>query len=115
MKVKLNVILIVIVVVIVAFNVYMGMLGNNVVIVWNNTTTTTTTTTYMPTNVTYECETDADCAWTSTNCCTENAGANWECVNKESYVNCQSNQVLCPQVISPRPSQVCSCISGRCS
>ncbi|TAL48154.1 hypothetical protein EPN87_01245 [archaeon] len=112
-NVKPNVVLIIAIIVIAAFNVYMAFSYNSVAIVWNNTASNTTTT-YRQTNITSSCTTDADCAWTSTNCCSETAGAHWECVSKSSYVDCQSKQVLCPQVISPKPSQSCSCTSGRC-
>jgi len=51
------------------------------------------------------------CEWTITNCCTENAGAYWECVNMRTYtpkINCSAVFTVCPQVISPKPNLQCS-------
>ena len=70
--------------------------------------------TYPPTNIMYNCTKDSDCVWMSTNCCSENEGAYWECVNKNSYIDCKSKMILCPQVISPKPDKKCSCIGGSC-
>ncbi len=64
--------------------------------------------------VVYSCDEDADCRWVSTNCCPENEGANWECVNEEeTELDCPEN-TICPQVISPRPTSPCECIEGDC-
>ncbi len=61
-----------------------------------------------------DCGSNADCDWVSTNCCPENAGAKWECVNKsETKIKCLENRA-CPQVISPKPTSSCSCIDGIC-
>ena len=68
----------------------------------------------MPTKILYNCTTDSDCVWMSTNCCSENSGAYWECVNKKSYIDCCSKLVLCPQVLSPKPKTPCKCIGGKC-
>ncbi len=60
------------------------------------------------------CSEDDECRWVSTNCCSENAGAQWECVNEgETEINCPDNPV-CPQVISPKPETSCECINGEC-
>ncbi len=60
-----------------------------------------------------ECS-QGECGWVSTNCCPENAGANWECVNKEkTNIDCDED-VMCPQVISPKPTSSCKCIDGGC-
>ena len=60
-----------------------------------------------------ECS-QGECGWVSTNCCPENAGANWECVNKEkTNINCDED-VMCPQVISPKPTSGCDCLEGVC-
>jgi len=81
------------------------------------TTTYTTTTTTVPIHtpeIIRTCTEDSDCTWLSTNCCPETAGANWECINKESNVTCSGFIVICPQFISPRPSLACKCIGGVC-
>jgi len=58
---------------------------------------------------------DEDCGWMSTNCCPENAGAYWECVNtEETVIECPENPI-CPQVISPRPETSCVSINGTCT
>lgn len=111
---KLNAILIVILGAIVAFNVYMFTSNKGTVAINFNATTTTTTTSYLPTQLAYNCTVDSDCEWKSTNCCTENAGAHWECIGKGSYIDCQSTQTLCPQFVSNKPSLPCACIGGRC-
>lgn len=60
------------------------------------------------------CLGDEECGWVSTNCCSENMGANWACLNeKETEIDCPENPV-CPAVISPRPTAECSCIKGTC-
>ncbi len=65
-------------------------------------------------DVVYSCDEDADCRWVSTNCCPENAGANWECVNEEdTELNCDDD-IVCPQVVSPQPSADCVCVDGSC-
>ncbi len=62
-----------------------------------------------------ESTTDEDCGWISTNCCPENAGANWECVNtEETVIECPENPI-CPQVISPKPGASCVSINGTCT
>jgi hypothetical protein len=61
-----------------------------------------------------DCERDSECGWVSTNCCPENAGANWECVNKEETdLECDED-VVCPQVVSPKPTTSCQCDDGEC-
>jgi len=61
------------------------------------------------------CTADSDCSWTSVNCCSENAGAKWECINeRQSVIQC-TKVVLCPQFLSPKPNNDCKCISGVCT
>jgi len=82
------------------------------------TTTTTAPSTTIPVHtpeIIRSCTFDTDCEWLSTNCCPETAGANWECINKRSNVTCSGFKVICPQIISPKPSLSCKCIEGVCS
>lgn len=60
-----------------------------------------------------KCNSDSDCSWQITNCCAENAGGHWQCISQESKIEC-NELLLCPQVISPKPEQSCSCIQGSC-
>ncbi|MGM0439047.1 MAG: peptidoglycan-binding protein [Patescibacteria group bacterium] len=61
-----------------------------------------------------KCEVDDQCEWVSTNCCPENAGANWECLNSEEVdLECEGDE-MCPQVISPKPSTPCECEDEEC-
>lgn len=62
------------------------------------------------------CRTNNDCGWEITNCCPETAGGLWECVNLREFEKpkCPVN-VLCPQVISPKPSFECACEAGKCT
>ena len=63
--------------------------------------------------IVYECEED-ECEWVSVNCCPENAGAQWECINEaETELHCPED-VACPQVISPKPTEDCECVDGEC-
>jgi len=57
----------------------------------------------------------SDCDWKITNCCPPRAGAMWECVNVKNYKapECPVN-VLCPQVLSPKPEAACLCKEGSC-
>jgi hypothetical protein len=61
------------------------------------------------------CQTDVDCEWVITNCCPEMAGAHWECVNVRAWQPpiCRPD-VVCAQVISPRPDIPCECEAGKC-
>ena len=60
------------------------------------------------------CSSNSDCSWQITNCCAENAGGKWECVNtKQSKIECNT-LILCPQVLSPKPSNQCLCSNRRC-
>ncbi len=59
------------------------------------------------------CKEDNQCQWISTNCCPENAGANWECINKEIKIECPENPI-CLQVVRPKPSEDCLCIDNKC-
>lgn len=69
----------------------------------------------FPANKNSICKDDANCEWRITNCCSENAGAKWECVNLKTFKapECPS-VVICPQVISPKPTSSCSCENGNC-
>lgn len=61
-----------------------------------------------------KCSSDSDCSLEITNCCPETAGANWECINlKKSKIECESD-ILCPQILSPKPNFVCTCKEGGC-
>ncbi|MGV9174267.1 MAG: InlB B-repeat-containing protein [Promethearchaeia archaeon] len=61
-----------------------------------------------------KCDNDTECGWVSVNCCPENAGAKWECVNKEeTNIDC-SDDPVCLQVISPKPETSCICSNGEC-
>ena len=55
------------------------------------------------------------CEWKITNCCQENAGAEWSCVKLEDFrePSC-TGLILCPQVISPKPSLNCVNVNGVC-
>ena len=61
------------------------------------------------------CFFDFECDWKITNCCPEEAGAKWECVNLKSFEKpkCEG-LILCPQIISPRPEKNCVCLNGKC-
>ncbi len=61
-----------------------------------------------------QCVANKDCDWRSTNCCDENAGASWECVNLRNFSMDCSSMILCPQFISPKPQINCSCEQGNC-
>ena len=55
------------------------------------------------------------CEWKITNCCSENAGAEWKCVNVEDFSpSTCAGLILCPQVISPKPSLNCVNVNGVC-
>jgi len=71
-------------------------------------------TTIRPTEILTNCTKDEDCDWIITNCCKEDAGALWECINKNSYIDCQSKLVLCPNVSVPKPKEECKCINNTC-
>lgn len=56
-----------------------------------------------------------ECEWQITNCCPENAGAKWECVNKRTFLEPECPEIIiCPQVISPKPNKECICENNRC-
>lgn len=71
-------------------------------------------TTIRPTEILTNCIKDEDCDWIITNCCKEDAGAQWQCLNKNSYIDCQSKFVLCPNVSVPKPKEECKCINNTC-
>jgi hypothetical protein len=57
------------------------------------------------------------CEWIITNCCPENGGAYWECVNVKTYkqkLNCEEVQVICPQIPSPKPNLSCVLENNAC-
>lgn len=62
-----------------------------------------------------KCFFDLDCSWVITNCCPEEYGARWECVNIKSYepIEC-FERVLCYPIPSPKPSSSCICQEGSC-
>lgn len=62
-----------------------------------------------------KCYFDFDCDWRIINCCPETAGAYWKCVNLKTFKepDC-SNIVICPQVVSRKPSLNCVCENGSC-
>ena len=60
------------------------------------------------------CLTNFDCEWKITNCCTEEAGAKWECVNVKNFNLSCPKFVICPQVLSLKPSLSCKCEKGKC-
>jgi hypothetical protein len=70
--------------------------------------------TFRPTEMIANCSKDEDCDWIITNCCKEDAGAQWQCLNKNSYIDCQSKLVLCPNVSVPKPKEECKCINNTC-
>jgi len=72
------------------------------------------TLTFRPTEILVNCSKDEDCDWIITNCCKEDAGAQWQCLNKNSYIDCQSKLVLCPNVSVPKPKEECKCINNTC-
>ncbi|MFH8119498.1 MAG: hypothetical protein QXS37_01685 [Candidatus Aenigmatarchaeota archaeon] len=61
------------------------------------------------------CILDNECEWKITNCCTEEAGAKWECVNKKVFVEQECpKHVICPKIPSPKPNLYCVCENGKC-
>ncbi|MEM5766223.1 MAG: hypothetical protein QW423_01140 [Candidatus Aenigmatarchaeota archaeon] len=61
------------------------------------------------------CIFDRDCEWEIINCCTEQEGAKWECVNIKSFIELECPKyVICPKIISPKPNLSCKCKEGRC-
>ncbi len=67
------------------------------------------------TKIVKSCTNNNECAWKSTNCCPENAGASWQCINiKLSKIECPSTPV-CLQVINPKPEKKCICLNGICT
>jgi hypothetical protein len=70
--------------------------------------------TIRPTEILINCTKDEDCDWIITNCCKEDAGAQWQCLNKNSYIDCQRKLVLCPNVSVPKPKEECKCINNTC-
>jgi len=114
-------ILFVVIVMLIGFWIFLKFVEKNLCITpvtIGTTVTSTTSTTTIPIHTPEKirsCKVDTDCTWLSTNCCPETAGANWECINKRSNVTCSGFMVICPQVISPKPSLPCKCIQGVCS
>ena len=61
------------------------------------------------------CYRNSDCSWQTTNCCPENAGAMWDCVNLREFKKPECPEsVICPQVIMPKPEKSCVCEKGSC-
>ena len=71
--------------------------------------------TFRPTETLINCSSDEDCIWMITNCCKEEMGAEWQCLNKNSYIDCESKLVLCPNISVPKPEADCKCINNTCS
>ena len=71
-------------------------------------------TNFRSTEIILNCSKDEDCDWIITNCCKEEMGAEWQCLNKNSYIDCQSKLVLCPNISKPKPSEECKCINNAC-
>jgi len=62
-----------------------------------------------------KCFCDSQCAWKIVNCCPENAGARWECVNLRTFIEPKCDSLIfCPQVISPKPEAKCICENWSC-
>ena len=71
--------------------------------------------TFRPTEIIVNCSKDEDCDWIIVNCCREDLGAQWQCLNKNSYIDCQSKLVLCPNISVPKPKEECKCIDNICT
>jgi hypothetical protein len=39
----------------------------------------------------------------------------WECINYKTFEPGCPNTILCPQVISPKPTATCTCEQGECA
>ena len=76
---------------------------------------TTTTSTVQQRIIETKCNNNSDCMWEITNCCSENAGGKWECINGKTFVAGCPENILCPQYVSPKPTNLCSCNQGSCS
>jgi len=76
--------------------------------------TATTTENILPRFIETKCNATSDCSWQSTNCCGENAGAKWECINGKTFQPGCPRNILCPQVLSPKPNSTCICDQGGC-
>ena len=62
-----------------------------------------------------KCSSGNDCMWKITNCCPETSGAKWECVNLKTYKEPECLEtIICPQVLSPKPTAVCLCSDWEC-
>ena len=62
-----------------------------------------------------KCYFDFECQWKIVNCCPEQAGAEWKCVNIKNFTEPKCPDfIFCPQVYSPKPEIKCSCINGVC-
>ncbi|MFH7880625.1 MAG: hypothetical protein QXI09_01295 [Candidatus Aenigmatarchaeota archaeon] len=62
----------------------------------------------------YSCNRDEDCFIASINCCPEDAGAQWECIGKNSIIICDVEGILCMKIKSPKPNFYCKCVNGFC-
>jgi len=71
--------------------------------------------TFRPTEILSNCTSDEDCVWMIANCCKEETGAEWLCLNKNSYIDCKGKLVLCPNISVPKPEADCKCINNTCS
>jgi len=89
---------------------------STIIIGENNTQTPTSTTTEAIKQrfISKECTSSSDCSWKITNCCTERTGGYWECINYKTFEPGCPDIVLCPQVLSPKPTTACVCEQGKC-
>jgi hypothetical protein len=120
---KINIVLLVIIAIIIAFNLVKfynikktSNISNLIIInpVGEIPNLTNTQPSCKPTKIINTCSSDSDCSWMITNCCGENSGATWECLNKNSYISC-CEIILCPQIPSPKPIDDCVCVNNICS
>jgi hypothetical protein len=84
-------------------------IGDNI-----QTSTTTTTEATKQRLVSKDCSSSSDCSWKITNCCPENSGGMWECINYKTFEPACPNTILCPQVVLPKPTTACVCEQGKC-
>ena len=60
------------------------------------------------------CKADSDCSWEITNCCAQEAGGKWDCINGKTFVPGCLDNILCPDIVSPEPTTKCGCVQGEC-
>ena len=71
---------------------------------------------YRQKTIETDCQ-EVQCSWRITNCCPENAGAHWQCVDLNTFKApmCDAKGIVCPQFISPKPTTNCTCEKGSCA